>query len=129
MTTLEQFAEKLEGFSKERVIKLFYDLLTKTKEWKNRFEQAEQERKQLLVEKKEGQSKKDPHMPEKAQEWLNEQMLAELNQEIRKVQEDAEKEKARVLNEKHEELYKLKAEIQKLKAAYSATGVYYATRR
>ena len=96
MATLEQFAEKLQGFSMEYITELFYDSLKRSKEWKDRFKQAEQERTQLIIEKE--QPKKDH--PEKAQEWLSEQMLAEKNQEIRKVREEAEKEKAQALYEK-----------------------------
>ena len=110
MTTLEQFAEQMQGFSKEYVIELFYDSLNRSKEWKDRFKQAEQERTQLLIEKE--QPKKDH--PEKAQEWLSQQMLAKVNQEIRKVREEAEKEKAQALYEKGELIFKMKTDMEKL---------------
>ena len=114
MTTLEQFAEKMQGFSREYVIELFYDSLKRSKEWKDRFKQAEQERTQLITEKE--QPKKDH--PEKAQEWLSEQMLAKMNQEIRKVREEAGKEKAQALYEKDELIFKMKTDIEKLQKLY-----------
>ena len=50
MTTLEQFAEKLQGFSMEYITELFYDSLKRSKEWKDRFKQADQEKAQLIIE-------------------------------------------------------------------------------
>ena len=80
MTTLEQFANKLEGCSKERVIHLIYDLTKSTKVWKDRFEQAEQDKKHLIIEK---------------------------DKEMQKVQEQAEQEKKQLLIEKDKEMQKV----------------------
>ena len=93
MTTPEQFANQLGEYSRERLIQLFYDSIKKAKEYKDRFEQAEQEKKQLIIEK-------DTAMPEKAKGYLKEQILAEKDEELRKVKEQAEKEKQHILDEK-----------------------------
>ena len=108
MTTPEQFANQLGEYSRERMIQLFYDSIKKAKEYKDRFEQAEQEKKQLIIEK-------DKAMPEKAKGYLKEQILAEKDEELRKVKEQAEKEKQNILNEKDKELYKVKTEFEKFK--------------
>ena len=90
------------------MIQLFYGSIKKAKEYKDRFEQAEQEKKQLLI-------MKDKAMSEKAKSYLKEQILAEKDEELRKVKEQAEKEKQHILNEKDEDLYKVKTEFEQFK--------------
>ena len=103
----------------EYITELLYDSLKRSKEWKDRFKQADQERTQLIVEKE--PPKKDH--PEKAQEWLSEQMLAKMNQEIRKVREEAGKEKAQALYEKDELIFKMKTDIEKLQKLIPPQGI------
>jgi hypothetical protein len=50
MATFEELANKLENHSKETVIQLLYNMTKTAKEWKLRYEQAEQEKVQIRTD-------------------------------------------------------------------------------